>query len=197
MKKPLAAAVLAVLAAGSGAALARPPADVARVLSATPVYETVAPARPACWNERVTAYEAQRVVVPGPVHAHGSGAGTVLGAVVGGVIGHQFGGSSGARDRATAAGAIIGGLVGHDIDRQGGYHRAGHAVVTRNVPVTRVVERCEAAPARQALVGYDVRYAYRGQHYATRLAYDPGPTLAVDVHVRPADRRPARPSTTW
>lgn len=195
MKRITAAAVVSILAAAGFAstAAAQPASDVAQVISSTPVYERVAQPQRECWNEQVTQYEERRTVVPGREvyrESQPSGAGTLLGAIVGGAIGHQFGNSSGGRDRGTAAGAIIGGLIGSDIERnnsQPGYYRTSRDVVeVDRVPVSRDVQRCRTtAEYRDEVVGYDVRYRYNGREYTTRLSHDPGPTLTVDVAVKP------------
>ena len=168
--------------------------DIARVIAATPIYESVSTPRRDCHVEQVTAYEERRSVRPGPEEyrpareSGGIGPGTVLGAIVGGVIGHQFGNSSAGRDHGTAAGAIIGGLVGNSVDRdaEAGYQRASRDVVVDRVPVTRDVQRCnDVADSREQIVGYDVRYEYNGREFRTRMPYDPGPQLPVNVEVRP------------
>ena len=166
--------------------------DVARVISATPLYERFSAPRRECRTEQVMAYEERRPVAPAPQPAResgGIGTGTVLGAIVGGVIGHQFGSSSAGRDHGTAAGAVIGGLVGNSMDRQAeaaDYQRASRDAVVERVPVTREVQRCsDAADTREKIVGYDVRYEYNGREFRTRLPYDPGNELPVNVEVRP------------
>ena len=210
MKSILAVAVLSTLGLTASAAEY---GDVATVISATPVYERVSSPRRECFNEQVSAYEDRRVQRGYPDSSvesrrvadsrESSGAGTILGAVIGGVIGHQFGHSSGGRDRGTAAGAIIGGLIGNDIERNGGgrgysdsnyrdsnYRRAAYDV--ERVPVTREVQRCNVVnDYREEVRGYDVRYRYGNREYSTRLAYDPGPTMPVNVEVRPSYRAPA------
>jgi len=189
----------AALVAASGAASAQVFGDMARVISATPVYERGAPQQE-CRPEQVTAYE-QRPVQPAPPPPQGaapSGAGAVIGAIVGGVIGHQFGNSSGGRDHGTAAGAVIGGLIGNQVekDNAGGYQAASQDVPMERVPVTREVQRCREVPSPDRIVGYEVRYEYNGHEFSTRLPFDPGPEMAVNVEVRPpvaeamAPRRP-------
>jgi uncharacterized protein YcfJ len=184
MKKTLA---LTIAAAGAfmPAAFAESFPDQARVISVNPVYERIPVAREECWNDRVSGYEERRVTRSDTGAAIGPG--TVLGAVVGGVIGHQFGNSSGGRDRGTAAGAIVGGLVGNQIDRD---NQRGPSSTTEleRVPVTRDVERCRTVnEVREATLGYDVRYEYRGRTFMTRLARDPGRTLRVRVDVVPVE----------
>lgn len=208
MKTILAMAVLSTLGLAATANAAEF-GDVATVISTTPVLERVASPRRECVNEQVTAYDERRVRRVEPDYngearsysnageSRGIGAGTVLGAIIGGAIGHQFGNSTGGRDHGTAAGALIGGLIGHDAESRndgydGGYRRAAYDV--ERVPVTRNVQRCNVVnDYRDEIRGYDVRYRYGNREYTTRLAYDPGPTLPVNVDVRPS-YRPAAPS---
>lgn len=196
--------------------------DTATVISSTPIYERVSVPRQQCWTEQVASYEERRVnrVVYNDAYnqnydqtyndrseynraSSGIGAGTVLGAVIGGALGHQFGHSSGGRDRGTAVGAILGGIVGNSAENNyrndGNYRRASayssprEVVDVERVPVTRDVQRCQTvADSRDEVRGYDVRYRYHGRDYSTRLAYDPGSTLQVDVNVRPVSRRESR-----
>ncbi|MGZ5571954.1 MAG: glycine zipper 2TM domain-containing protein [Usitatibacter sp.] len=170
--------------------------DTARVLSSTPIYDRVVTPRRECHMEQVTAYEESRTVrEPESRVARnegGIGPGAVVGAIVGGVIGHQLGGSSAGRDHGTAAGAVVGGLIGNSIERDADSADRGatREVVVDRVPVTRDVQRCNTiADAREAIVGYDVRYEYNGHEFTTRLAYDPGQQLPVNVEVRPPQER--------
>jgi uncharacterized protein YcfJ len=200
MKAFLTTAVLAAIGLTAGPALANQYGDVATVISTTPVYQRVSAPRQECWAEQVGAYDERRLVRPGGEEYYneprsGIGAGTVLGAIVGGAIGHQFGNSSGGRDHGTAAGAIIGGLIGHDAERNSGsgYRRvSGDVVEVDRVPVTRDVQRCRTvSDDRDEVAGYDVRYSYQGREYVTRMSYNPGPTLPVNVEVRPLSQQPA------
>ena len=201
MKAILTTAVLATLGLAAGPTLANDQyGDVARVISTTPVYERISSPRRECWNEEVASYEERRVVRPrhdvyyDEPRSSGIGPGTVLGAILGGAIGHQFGNSSGGRDRGAGAGAIIGGLIGHDMENNhsSGYRQASRDVVeVERRPVSRDVQRCQTvADYREQIVGYDVRYDYNGREYLTRMAHDPGQTVQVDVNVRPLARRP-------
>ncbi len=215
MKSILAVAVLSTLGVGINASAAEY-ADVATVISSTPVYERVSAPRRECFNEQVSTYDERRVrrvqpdsydesrnYVSSGSGRENTGAGTVLGAIIGGVVGHQFGNSSGGRDRGTAAGAVIGGLIGHSIEndnrssgsyndgnyRDSNYRRAAYDV--ERVPVTRDVQRCNVVnDYREEVRGYDVRYRYGNREYTTRLAYDPGQTMPVNVEVRPSFRAP-------
>jgi uncharacterized protein YcfJ len=185
----LAAAGACALGGFAGTASAQVYGDTARVVAATPVYERVSVPRRECHVEQVSAYEERRTERIEPPRTEGGiGPGTVLGAVIGGVVGHQFGGSSAGRDHGTAAGAVVGGLIGNQVDRDSS--PASRDVVVERAPVTREVERCNTiADARDEIVGYDVRYEYNGHEFTTRLPYDPGPQLPVNVEVRPPEVR--------
>lgn len=189
VNRKLALALAAAGIAAASAAHAESFGDQARVISSRPVVEQIPVAREQCWNERQSGYVDQRVTRSDT--GASIGAGTVLGAVVGGVIGHQFGNSSGGHDRGTAAGAIVGGLVGNQIDRD----NAGAPVTeVERVPVERDVKRCRTVnEVREATVGYDVRYEYRGRQFTTRLQRPPGRTLPVSVDVQVVDDIPPPP----
>jgi uncharacterized protein YcfJ len=207
MKTILTAAVLSTLGLVATAASAADYSDVATVISATPIYDRVATPRRECFTEQVTTYDERRVrrapqdrYVSDSRSNSGSGAGTVLGAIIGGVVGHQFGNSSGGRDHGTAAGAIVGGLIGNSIENDNsgndsGYRRASSRddVQVERIPVTRDVQRCNVvSESREEIRGYDVRYRYHNREYTTRLSYDPGPTMPINVDVRPSYRAPER-----
>lgn len=162
--------------------------DTARVVAVTPIVERASSPRRECYTEPATSYEERREYREPPRESGGIGPGTVLGAIVGGVIGHQFGGSSAGRDHGTAAGAVIGGIVGNQVDRdaQAGYREASRDVYVDRTPTTRDVERCKAVPdTRERIVGYDVQYEYNGRQFRTRMPYDPGNQIPVNVEVRP------------
>jgi len=189
MKKIVLGAALASAFVAAGSASAQQVyGDVARVISSTPIYERASVPRRECRTEPVAGYEERRA---GEVRTErdspGIGAGTVLGAIIGGVIGHQFGNSTGGRDHGTAAGAVIGGLIGNQADRSADYQAAGREAYVERAPVTRDVERCRDVPgeARERVVGYDVRYEYNGREFRARMGVEPGPTIPVNVEVRP------------
>jgi uncharacterized protein YcfJ len=138
--------------------------DTARVLESTPVYES-ANVREECWNPRARTYELRR---DGGRDSLANG--TILGALAGGVLGHQIDQGGG-----TAAGAILGGILGNQIDRQ---HNS-------NDQSDLDLSRCRrVADGSGNLIGYDVRYVYRGNEYRTRMAHDPGRRLYVGEHIR-------------
>ena len=207
MKTVLTVAVLSTMGLAAGVASANDYGDVATVISATPIYDRVSTPRRECYTEQVTSYDESRVRRPVQENYYSdsrgsSGAGTVLGAIIGGVVGHQFGNSSGGRDRGTAAGAIVGGLIGNSVERENARYGDGYGynnsyrrasaydyAEVENVPVTRNVQRCNVvAESRDEIRGYDVRYSYHNHEYTTRMSYDPGPTIPVNIDVRPSYR---------
>ncbi len=190
------AGVVGVGAIASPLAFAGNHSDTAQVLSSTPIYERVSVPRRECSPEQVTSYEDRRVGSYRETSYDdrryndrpGIGPGTILGAVIGGAVGRQFGNSTGGRDRGTAAGVILGGVIGNQVDRDNAYygHNERRVDEYERVPVTRTVERCHTvSEAREEIRGYNVTYRYNGRDYTTRMPYDPGRTIQVDVGVRP------------
>jgi uncharacterized protein YcfJ len=155
---------------GSASSVAFSAQDYAEVLSATPIYRDVRVSEP-----RQQCY--QQHVVYDNGYSSNVTAGTVIGGVAGGVIGHQIGAGSG-NVVATAAGAVIGALSGQRL-----------AAVSTPPPGDGYEEHCTTVNAyhyESRPDGYDVTYRYYGQIYHTRLREDPGPTLPVQVDVRPS-----------
>ena len=157
--------------------------DYAQVLSSRPIVHQVAVSEPRqeCWNEQVV-YREPRYYQPT------IGAGAILGGVIGGVIGHQFGGGHG-RDVATAVGAVIGASAGAQQDayaygNYGAYR--GYREAPERVGYEQRCRTVEDVRYQQQVDGYDVTYRYHGRIYRTRLPYDPGDRLVVNVDVRPA-----------
>lgn len=140
----------------------------ARVLEARPLYREVEVVVPEqhCWK-------------PQRAHYHGGRddsavVGTLVGGVVGGVLGNQIGRGSG-RTAMTVAGTAIGAVIGHRLGRDddhGGQRPSNHC---------ETVERVET---REELVGYRVKYRYRGRVYHTRTQDHPGKWIRVDHRVR-------------
>jgi uncharacterized protein YcfJ len=142
--------------------------DTARVISVEALYRTVSVTRPEreCWVEEV---EYSR-----PVHHGHSAAGTIIGGLIGGAIGNNV-----THDRhAPAVGAIIGSVIGRDMAGQRSPRRyeTVEEEYCRTVHNTYEEERSD---------GYRVTYRYHGKTYTTRMDYDPGDTVQVDVNVRP------------
>ncbi len=138
---------------------------VARVTSVTPITETVNHPTRNCWTETEQVAQAPR---------HDPG-GAILGTIAGGIIGSQIGKGNG-RVAAAAVGAGIGAVTG---DRLA--NRDAEATTT-TVPV----RRCETVDNLQTRVaGYRVTYEYDNWKFTTRLPYDPGGELRVNVAVTP------------
>src|SRR4051812_17285452 len=114
LKTTLAAAVAATALAPLAAQ-----AEVARVISATPVTASVAVPNRVCTEEQQL------------VGARPSGAGGVIGAIAGGVLGHQVGGGLG-RAAAPGIGAVAGAAIGNGIEVN-----AANASPPTAVPVQR------------------------------------------------------------
>jgi len=175
--------LIAALLAASGAAQAghgRGDGDAfptrARVLASTPVFEAINEPRRECWTETV-GYETRS-------YRDGSNTGgAILGAIAGGLIGSTVGKGDG-KVVAAAAGAATGAVVG---DRW-------NTGSTRTASVPVQAERCQMHDNfRQVISGYDVLYRFQGREYTTRLPYDPGKWLALNVNFSVAqDPRNAR-----
>lgn len=170
MNRLATASLLAFAALGTAAVHAETFVDNARVRGVEPQYENVAVPRTECRNEWVRedrGYEDRNY------------GGAVIGGVAGGVLGHQVGGGRG-KDVATALGAVVGAFTGDRIANDDRYDRRGEA---------REVKKCwTVTEVQPRITGYRVNYEYRGQHYATMLRENPGPTLQVRVSVDPVQR---------
>jgi len=128
-----------------------------RVVSSQPVIQQVAVPRQNC--------------VQGYVQAppQTSGMGGLAGGIAGAAIGSQIGGGAGTA-AAMIAGTIGGALLGNSVEANN--MRAQQAAVPNCVTENTYENRT---------VGYDVTYEYAGQRYTTRMPYDPGPTVRLQV----------------
>ncbi len=171
--KPLIVALATVIGLGAASAQAdyRPGfPDKARVISSTPVYDRINEPRQQCWTETI-GYDAH------VYRSRNDNGGAILGAITGGLLGSTLGNGSG-RVAAAAIGAATGAVIGDRVDSTDHYYRSSSP---------RQVEHCAVSDNfRNAVVGYDVIYSYRGQQYSTRMAYDPGRWLDVNVDVSPS-----------
>lgn len=180
--KPLIVSLAMALAVSSGAVLADPDggyrgyssysfSDRAKVVATVPAYERVNEPRRECYTEYRT-YEEQS-------YRNGNNtAGAIVGAVAGGLLGSTVGKGNG-KVAAAAVGAATGAVIGDRWnDRDGTY------TTTRTEPV----ETCRMVDNfRDQVVGYDVTYRYNGRDYTTRLPYDPGEWLSLNVNFSVAD----------
>ncbi len=164
-------ALVSLMATAALAAHAEPFVDNARVTSVEPQYENVTVPRQECNNRWVT--ETRRV-------DNRDYGGAVIGGVAGALLGNQLGHGHG-REAATAIGAVFGAFAGNNIanrDRRDGYEQA-----QREVTECRVVNDVQSR-----LVGYQVGYDYRGQHFTTLMNENPGAYVPVRVSVDPVGR---------
>lgn len=140
--------------------------EVGRVLSSTPVIEQVAVPRQVCSQMPV-------------VQPQTSGGGGLLGALAGGAIGSTIGGGTGT-GAAIVAGTALGAIVGNNIE-------ASNQRYAQSVP------QCVTETTYEnRTVGYDVTYEYAGREFSTRMPYDPGAT--VTLNVTPVASTNTRPS---
>ena len=151
MKHSLLFAALGLVAFGAAAQ------EVGHVISATPVVQQVAVPRTNC--------------VPGMVQAqpYTSGMGGLAGGLAGAGIGSAIGHGSGTA-AAMLIGTIGGALLGNSIEANN--MRAQQAAVPNCTTENTIENRT---------VAYDVVYEYGGRQYNTRLPYDPGPTVRLQV----------------
>ena len=186
--RSLSISTMAALLVASGAAQAgRDRADAdgfttrVPVLASAPVYEAVNEPRRECWTE-TTGYETRS-------YRDGNNTGgAVLGALAGGLIGSTVGKGNG-KVAAAAVGAATGAVVG---DRWNDGR-------SRYESYPRQEERCRSYDNyRQVVNGYDVRYRFQGREYTTRLPYDPGRWLTLNVSFSVAeDQRPGRWNSSY
>ena len=145
--------------------------DDARVSSVEPQYESVSVPRQECGSRWIE--DSRR-----PAGRNYGGA--VVGGVAGALLGNQFGRGHG-REAATAVGAVVGAFTGDNVANRGRWQH--------DEPVAREVTSCRTvSDVQQRIVGYQVGYEYRGQHFVTRMAETPGPTIQVRVTVDPVGR---------
>jgi uncharacterized protein YcfJ len=162
LMKTVVVVLLSLIALATGAAQAQDtvgstpmPADVGRVLSSTPLVQSVRVPRQVCATEQV--------VVPAPR----SGAGALMGALVGGALGNAMGDGTG-RAAATAIGVMGGALLGERVE-------GGSSQIQQ-------VQQCSTQLfTEQRTVGYSVVYEYAGRQYTVHMPSDPGPTVQLQI----------------
>jgi uncharacterized protein YcfJ len=163
-------ALATLLATAALGAHADPFIDHARVRSVEPQYERVSVPREECSRHWVNDRHPT-----GPQHNPG---GVVIGGIAGALLGNQVGKGHG-REAATAVGAVVGALAGDRIANRGDRWEP-HEDVGREVTTCRTVHEVQSR-----IVGYQVGYEYRGQHFTTLMREHPGPNLRVRVSVDP------------
>lgn len=174
MNKMLRNTAAALLACSLGVAHAGhdergPGRGFGKVLHVKPVYETVTETLPPerCRQRHDGGYFGDR---------DSALVGTLVGGVLGGVLGNQVGGGNG-RTAMTIAGTVIGAVVGN---------RVGEGVDARAARgPDYACTGGDYAETHEALVGYRVKYRYRGQVFTTHTDYDPGDWIRVDRRSKP------------
>jgi uncharacterized protein YcfJ len=137
---------------------------VARVTNVSPITETINRPTQKCWSEN-------REVTQAAPHDYG---GAILGTIAGGIIGSQIGKGNG-KVAAGAVGAGIGAVTGDRLANR-------DASATTTVPA----QRCENVDNFETRVsGYRVTYEYDNWKFTTKLPYNPGNELRVNVAVTP------------
>ena len=147
--------------------------DYAQVIRTEPVIRTVQVSQPQreCWDEEI-----ERPV--SSARSNNVGA-TVFGGLVGAAVGHRLGRGHSSRGLATAAGTVVGAAVGNGLSKKGSAEDS-YRVDT--------VKRCRVSHetyTEERIDGYDVTYRYRGETFTTRMPYDPGKQIRVNVSVAP------------
>ena len=137
--------------AASGAAAQ----EVGNVISSVPVVQQVQVPRQYCSQ-------------PMPVQPQTSGGGGLLGALIGAGIGAGIG-HGGGQAAAIVAGTTLGAIVGNQVE-------ADNQRYAQSMPVCTTETSIE-----NRTIGYDVTYEYAGRQYTTRMPYDPGRTVNLQV----------------
>ena len=142
---------------------------VANVVGVASITEQVNHPTQQCWTET------QQVTQAATPQRNYLGA--IVGGVAGGLLGSQVGRGNG-RIAGAAVGAGVGAVAGDAVANQNN----ANSTVTTSTPV----QRCRQVDNIQTVTtGYSVTYEYDGQRFSTRLPYNPGNQLHVNVAVTP------------
>jgi len=141
---------------------------MANVVGVSPITEQVNHPTQQCWTESQQVTQ----VVQQPRSPFGAIIGGVAGGLLGATIGHGNG-----RVAAAAIGAGVGAITGDTVANQN-----SGSTVTSTVPV----QRCQQVNNFETVTtGYQVIFEYDGQRFSTRLPYNPGNQMRVNVTVTP------------
>ena len=144
------------------------------VVSVTPVKEIVNEPYESCGTE----YEQQSVQSAPRAEEGHEIAGGLAGAVAGGLLGSLMG-EGGGKVAAAAAGAGLGAIAGSQL----GKDRSPSQGETHTT--VQQVQRCKMVDHWDIKTNYNVVYEYNGQRFSTKLPYDPGRQMKVNVSVTP------------
>ncbi len=154
-------AAAAVAASGVTGYRAMKTPEFAEVVAVKVATETVSTPHEECQDVQVQQQA--------PVKDENRVAGTVLGGVAGGLLGSTIGGGRG-KTVATVAGAAAGGYAGNQVQKN----------MQEKDTVASTERRCKTVTEKtQKRVGYDVTYRLDGKQDVVRMAYDPGPRIAL------------------
>lgn len=144
-------------------------AGYAKVIFVKPIYKTVRVSRPQLQCANHMPYQAGVTVVQ-----HQSPEQLVMGGILGGIVGHELGND---RNRAftTMAGVIIGSAIASDLAGSSysvsNYRSESHRDCRQQ---TQIIEH-------QELVGYKVKYRFRGKIFVTKTRHHPGEKFPVHM----------------
>jgi uncharacterized protein YcfJ len=157
---------LIVLAIGCGEVQAFE--SFANVVSVTPITEMVNRPTQNCWTEY------QQITQAAPQQRDRDVLGAVIGGVAGGLLGSQIGRGAG-RVAGAAVGAGVGAIVGDRLSHQ----ESGAATAAP-------IQRCQQVDHfENVTTAYNVVYEYDGQRFSSRLPYNPGNQLRINVSITP------------
>ncbi|MEJ2668889.1 MAG: hypothetical protein P8077_01040 [Gammaproteobacteria bacterium] len=133
-----------------------------KVIRSKPIYETrtVSVPRQECWQEQVS-YRS----------SGDSATGTLLGSVIGASLGNELGHEKRNKQVGAVVGAVLGGSIAHDLTRHNG-----------GASRRRTEQRCHTVydqHRERTLVGYRVKYIYRGEVFRTRMDHHPGDRIRI------------------
>ncbi len=157
--------------------------DTAKVLDVDPIYETVSISIPEerCWskpyrrNHRNSRYRTNQTP---------SYTGTIAGGIIGGIVGNQFGHGSGKKVM-TVAGSLLGLSIGHDLSQNTRYRSDDDQISHEYRGRKQHCETTTRYESRQEIVGYRVKYRYKGNQFWTRTQSHPGKRIGIQVRITP------------
>jgi len=138
------------------------------VIGVTLITETVSTPTQSCWTESV------QPSAPAPQQHDYLGA--IVGGVAGGLLGSRFGEGNG-RVAGAAVGAGVGTIVGDRLDNR---DSSSAPAAPTSVQHCHQVDHFETRTT-----SYEVTYEYDGRRFVTRLPYNPGSQLRLQVSVTP------------
>jgi len=147
--------------------------DKARVIDAQPIYETIS------YNDPIRECRIEERIVRHSNHAKTP---VILGSIIGGAIGNELGHSKSNKKVGAVVGSLLGGAIASDINRKHSQHRYSER---RQERVCTLVDQVRY---EETLVGYNVRYQYKGRVYHTTTANHPGKRIRIAVNIQAIDR---------